>query len=177
MFANNTVIKVKQNIEVFVLIFFVGKPYFQSQSNSTRHFISLFGHKGPFIFYEGGGLVGFGKQHFKNRMTPPQLANFFTWSPLMAVIFLDDPPLTTHKKKSLPQDFTFLIFSIIPLLDVIVLTMKTKLTIPILQRALRSKRTQIKRKRGQTLLFLGHRSLIKNKKQIAVINILNLRIF
>ena len=91
---------------------------------------------------------------------------------------MNSPP-TTHKKKINPLllDFTFLIFSIIPLLDVIVLTMKTKLTIPILQRALRSKRTQIKRMRSQTLLFLGHRSLIKNKKQIAVINTLNLRIF
>ena len=122
--------------------------------------------------------MGFGKLHFKNRMIPPQLANFFTWSPLIAVILLDDPPPpTTHKKMTLPQDFTFLIFSIIPLLDIIVLTMKTKLTIPIIHRALRSKRTQIKRRRGQTLLFLGHRSLIKNKKHTAVINILNLRIF
>ena len=70
-----------------------------------------------------------------------------------------------------------LLISIFPLLDVIVLTMKTKLTIPILQRALRSKIIQIERKRSQTLLFLGHHSLIKNKKQTAVINILNLRIF
>ena len=64
-------------------------------------------------------------------MTPPQLTNFFAWPPLRAVIFLDDPPP--------PQDFTFLIFSIIPILDVIVLTMKTKFTIPILQGALQLK--------------------------------------
>ena len=78
--------------------------------------------------------MGFGKRHGKNRMTPPQLAKFFTWPPLIAVIFLDDPPSTppsTQKNLTLPQDFTFLIFSIIPLLDVIVLTMKMKLTVPI----------------------------------------------
>ena len=78
------------------------------------------------------------------------------------------PP--AQKKITLPQDFTILIFSTVPLLDVIVLTVKTKLTIPILQRAL--KKTQIKRKRSQTLLFLGHCSLIKNKKQTTVINTL-----
>ena len=72
-------------------------------------------------------------------MTPPQLTNFFTWPPLISVIFLDDPP--PHKiYLTLPQDFTFLIFSIFPLLDVIVLTMKTKFTIPILQSALRLKK-------------------------------------
>ena len=38
------------------------------------------------------------------------------------------------------------------------------------------KKKQIQRKRSQTLLILGHRSLIKNKKQTAVINILNLHI-
>ena len=111
-------------------------------------------------------------------MIPPQLANFFTCPPPLIAFFLDDPPTHTRTKKlTLPKDFTFLIFSIIPLLDVIVLNMKTKLTIPILQKALQSTRTQIKRKSSQTLLFLGHRSLIKNKKQTAVINILNLRIF
>ena len=38
--------------------------------------------KGPFIFYEGGGAVGIWEAPFKNRMTPPQLTNFFTWPPL-----------------------------------------------------------------------------------------------
>ena len=65
-------------------------------------------------------------------MTPPQLTNFFTWSPLRAVFFLDDPPP--------PQDFTFLIFPIILLLDVILLTIKTKFTIPILRGALQLKK-------------------------------------
>ena len=42
-----------------------------------------------------------------------------------------------------------LLISIIPILDVIVLTMKTKFTIPILQGALQlKKKTQIKRKRN-----------------------------
>ena len=49
-------------------------------------------HQGPFIFYEGGGAGGIWETPFKNRMTPPQLTNFFTWPPLRAVIFLDDPP-------------------------------------------------------------------------------------
>ena len=49
--------------------------------------------KGPFIFYEGGGAGGIWEAPFKNRMTPPQLTNFFTWPPpLIAVIFWDDPP-------------------------------------------------------------------------------------
>ena len=40
------------------------------------------------------------------------------------------------------------------------------------------KKNQIKRKRSQPLsVFLGHCSLIKNKKQTAVINVLNLHIF
>ena len=64
---------------------------------------------------------------------------------------------TTKKKIIFRQDFTFSIFPIIPLLWL--------------------KKSQIKRKRSQTLLFLGHCSLIKNKKQTAVINILNLHIF
>ena len=105
----------------------------------TREEISLKRDKGPFIFYEGGGAGGIWETPFKNRMTPPQLTNFFTWAPLRAVIFLDDPPR---------QDFTFLIFSIIPIVDVIVLTMKTKFTIPILQGALQLKKKQIKRKRN-----------------------------
>ena len=37
--------------------------------------------KGPFIFYEGGGAGGIWEAPFKNRMTPPQLTNFFTWPP------------------------------------------------------------------------------------------------
>ena len=44
-----------------------------------------------FIMREGG-LVGIWEAPFKNRMTPPQLTNFFTWPPLIAVIFLDEPP-------------------------------------------------------------------------------------
>ena len=91
---------------------------------------------------------------------PPQLTIFFTWPPLIAVIFLDDtpppPPPLTKKKINPPLRF-YLTFSITPLLDAIVLTMKTKFTIPILQTALRlkKKKTQIKRNRSQTLLFLG----------------------
>ena len=125
-----------------------------------------------------GGLVGIWETPFKNRMTPSQITNFFTYhGPPYSSHFLD-APLPPRNKLTLPQDFTFLIFAFILLLDVIVLTMKTKLTmIPILQRALRLKKTQIKQKRSQTLLFLGHCNLIKNKKQTAVINILNLHIF
>ena len=80
--------------------------------------------KGPFIFYEGRGTGGIWETPFKNCMTPPQLTNFFTWPPLRAVFFLDDPPPP-------PSRFYLFIFSIIPILDVIVLTMKTKFTIPI----------------------------------------------
>ena len=72
------------------------------------------------------------------------------------------------------------IIPIIPLLDVIVLTMKTKFTIPILQRALQLKKKHAHKNQKNaksTLLFLGHRTLIKNKKQTAVTNILNLHIF
>ena len=62
----------------------------QPINDSTCISVSL--HKGPFIFYEGGGAGGIWETPFKNRMTPPQLTNFFTWPPLRAVIFLDDPP-------------------------------------------------------------------------------------
>ena len=56
------------------------------------------------------------------------------------------------------QDFTFLIFSIIPLLDVIVLTMKTKFTIPILQGALQLKKTtkQMKEKLNQLYILYSN---------------------
>ena len=74
-------------------------------------------------------LVGFGKHHLKIAW-PPLACQFFHACPLIAVIFLDDP---STKKFNRPSRFyLFLIFSIIPLLDVIVLTMKTKLTIHIL---------------------------------------------
>ena len=58
--------------------------------------------KGPFIFYEGVGAGGIWEAPFKNRMTPPQLTNFFTWPPLIAVIFWDDPP---PKKKKLNKQY------------------------------------------------------------------------
>ena len=48
-----------------------------------------------FFMREGGGGVGAGgiwEKAFKNRMTPPQLTNFFTWLPLRAVTFVNDPP-------------------------------------------------------------------------------------
>ena len=48
--------------------------------------------KGPFIFYKVGGAGGIWEAPFKNRMSPPQLTNFFTWPPLIADIFWDDPP-------------------------------------------------------------------------------------
>ena len=101
----------------------------------------------PFIFYEGGGAGGIWETPFKNRMTPPQLTNFFTWPPLRAVIFLDDPPPPL-------QDFTFLIFSIIPILDVIVLTMKTKFTIPVLQGALQLKKNTNQKKEKLNQLYI-----------------------
>ena len=44
--------------------------------------------KGPFIFYEGGGAGGIWEAPFKNRMTPPQLTNFFTWPPPYSGHFL-----------------------------------------------------------------------------------------
>ena len=41
-------------------------------------------------------------------MTPPQLTNFFTWPPLIALIFWDDPP---PKKKKFEQTiFRFQLF-------------------------------------------------------------------
>jgi len=48
--------------------------------------------KGPFIFYEGGGAGGIWETPFKNRMTPPQLINFFTWPPPYSDHFLGWPP-------------------------------------------------------------------------------------
>jgi len=68
-------------------------------------------------------------------MTPPQLTNFFTWPPLIAVIFWDDPPPKKKIEQTIFRFQLFQYFSIIPLLHVIVLTMKTIFTIPILQRA------------------------------------------
>ena len=44
----------------------------------------------------GGGAGGIWETPFKNRMTPPQLTNFFTWPPLRAVIFLDDKVMSNH---------------------------------------------------------------------------------
>ena len=63
--------------------------------------------KGSFIFYEGGGAGGIWEAPFKNRMTPPQLTNFFTWPPLIADIFWDDPP---PKKKIEQTIFRFQLF-------------------------------------------------------------------
>ena len=83
--------------------------------------------KGPFTFYEGRGGGGIWEAPLKNRVTAPsQLKIFFHMPPppLIAVIFLDDP---ASQKKTLSQD--------IPLLQVIVLTLKTIFKIPILQRA------------------------------------------
>ena len=65
--------------------------------------------KGPFIFYEGRGAGGIWEAPFKNRMTPPQLTNFFTWPPLIAVIFWDDLP---PKKKLNKQYLDFNFFNI-----------------------------------------------------------------
>ena len=67
--------------------------------------------KGPFIFYEGGGAVGIWEAPFKNHMTPPQLNNFFTWPPLIAVIFWDDPPQKKMNKQYL--DFNFFNISLL----------------------------------------------------------------
>ena len=54
------------------------------------------------------------------------------------------PPLA-QKKLTLPQDFTFLIFSIIPLFDVVVLTVKEKFTIPMLiKKNLKSNEREVK---------------------------------
>ena len=64
-------------------------------------------YKGPFIIYEGGGAGGIWEAPFKNRMTSPQLTNFFTWPPLIAVIFWDDPP---PKKKIEQTIFRFQLF-------------------------------------------------------------------
>ena len=101
-----------------------------------------------FFMREGGGAGGIWETPFKNRMTPLQLTNFFTWPPLRAVIFFNDPP------PPLPQDFTFLIFSIIPILDVIVLIMKTKFTIPILQGALQLKKKTNQKKEKLNQLYI-----------------------
>ena len=99
---------------------------------------------GPFIFYEGGGAGGIWEAPFKNRMTPHQLTNFFKCPPpplpYSGSFFRMTPP--PSKKKPSLKVSTFLIFSIIPLLHVTVLTMKTTFTIPILKRAVYYK-TQI----------------------------------
>ena len=72
-------------------------------------------YKGTVHFLRGRGE---GEAPFKNRMTPSQLTSFFSQA-LMAIIFSDDPPF---KKKDPLSRFQLLIFSIIPLLHVIVLT-------------------------------------------------------
>ena len=51
--------------------------------------------------------MGFGEAPFKNRMTPPQITNFFTWPPLIAVIFWNNSP---QKKNGQYLDFNFLTF-------------------------------------------------------------------
>ena len=68
---------------------------------------------GPFIFYEGGGAGGIWEAPFKNRMTPPQLTNFFTWPPLIAVIFWDAPPPKKKKLNKRYLDFNFLNISLL----------------------------------------------------------------
>ena len=114
-----------------------------------------------FSYEVEGGCWEFGKYHLKIACTPlPQLTNFFQMAPPYSSHFWVTGTTKKKKKKkkfTFPQDFTFSIFPIIPLLWL--------------------KKSQIKRKRSKTLLFLGHCSLIKNKKQTAVINILNLHIF
>ena len=84
------------------------------------------------FFMREGGLVGFGKHHLK-MIWPPSAPNLFHMPPppLIAVIISDDPPPTQKKKQQQPslKASTFLIFSITPLLHVIVLTMKTIFTI------------------------------------------------
>ena len=85
---------------------------------------------------EGGGGWWDLEAPFKNRMTPPSAYQFFLDAapppPLTAVIFSDDPVRKKKKKERKKPSLkisTFLIFSII------VLTMKTIFTIPMLQRA------------------------------------------
>ena len=69
--------------------------------------------------------MGIWEAPFKNHMTPLSLP-IFSPGPPYSSHFLDDPPQYTHtdtkQKLTLTHDFTFLIFSIIPLLDVVVLT-------------------------------------------------------
>lgn len=89
-------------------------------------------------------------------------------------LFLDEPPQKKTKKINSPSRFyLFLkIFFMIPLPDVIVINMKTKFSIPILQSTLfgwkkkNKKRNKKKpranqKKEKSNPFFLGHRSLIK----------------
>ena len=126
-----------------------------------------------------GGLVGIWKSPFKNRMTPPpppppQLTNFFTWPPLIAVLFLVPPP--PHKKINPPSSFHFFYSLLFPYLRLLCSLWRQNLQSLYYRELFGKKKTQIKRKRGQTLLFLVHCSLIKNK-QTAETNIRNLHIF
>ena len=57
-------------------------------------------------------LVGIWEALFKNPMTPLSLPILSHGPPIIAVIFWVTPTPRT-KKLTLPQDFTFLIFSII----------------------------------------------------------------
>lgn len=82
-----------------------------------------------FFNREGGGLVGLGKHHLKSACPPP---------PPLPQLFLDEPPQKKTKKINSPSRFYlfFKIFFMIPLPDVIVINMKTKFSIPILQSTL-----------------------------------------
>ena len=66
--------------------------------NQGQAYLIIYGIKGPFIFYEGGGAGGIREAPFKNCMTPLSLPIFFTWPPLEAVIFLVDPPPPKEKQ-------------------------------------------------------------------------------
>ena len=53
------------------------------------------------------GLVGFGKNHVKNRMTPPSAYQFFHMVPPYSSHFLDEPP---PLKKEIEPSLKILLF-------------------------------------------------------------------
>ena len=71
-FDNDDMKASKRHVTFLTLIF-------QLKCFSKSFFIEL---RDRSFFYEGGGAGGIWEAPFKNRMTPPQLTNFFTCPPL-----------------------------------------------------------------------------------------------
>ena len=105
-------------------------------------------NKGPFIFYEEGGAGGISEAPFKNRMTPPQLTNFFTWAPPYSGHFLGWPPPQKKMNKHY-LDFNFFNISLLSPYFTLLCSLWRQYLQSLYDRELLFKK-QIKRKRSQS---------------------------